>query len=115
MTVKDLYERLNIYFPPALSLDWDRDGLMVCPDPARRVRRVLLTLDVTPAAAERGRGYYAENRVRCLWLDGGEGAAIVEGSQPYELHFSCQDGLIRHLTCSCYCGSGCKHAFAAML
>ena len=28
---------------------------------------------------------------------------------------ACQDGLIRHLTCSCYCGSGCKHAFAAML
>lgn len=74
-----------------------------------------LEMGVTPAAAERGRGYYAENRVRCLWLDGGEGAAIVEGSKPYELRFSCQDGLIRHLTCSCYCGSGCKHAFAAML
>ena len=52
MTVKDLYERLNLAFPPALSLDWDRDGLMVCPDLTRRVRRVLITLDVTPAAAE---------------------------------------------------------------
>ena len=52
MTVKDLYERLNLAFPPSLSLDWDRDGLMVCPDPGRRVRRVLVTLDVTPAAAD---------------------------------------------------------------
>ena len=43
------------------------------------------------------------------------GYAIVEGSKPYELRFSYQDGLIRHLTCSCYCGIGCKHAFAAML
>lgn len=52
MTVKDLYERLNLAFPPSLSLDCDRDGLMVCPDPGRRVRRVLVTLDVTPAAAD---------------------------------------------------------------
>ena len=52
MTVKDLYERLNLAFPPALSLSWDRDGLMVCPDPDRSVRRVLIALDVTPAVAD---------------------------------------------------------------
>ncbi len=72
-------------------------------------------MGASPAAAERGHGYYVENRVRYLSLDAGEGYAIVEGSKPYELRFSCQDGLIRHLTCSCYCGIGCKHAFAAML
>lgn len=52
MTVKDLYERLNLSFPRELSASWDKDGLMVCPDPARRVRRVLVTLDVTPAAVK---------------------------------------------------------------
>lgn len=72
-------------------------------------------MGASPAAAERGHGYYVENRVRYLSLDAGEGYAIVEGSKPYELRFSCQDGLIRHLTCSCYRGIGCKHAFAAML
>lgn len=74
-----------------------------------------LEMGVTPAAADRGHGYYMENRVRCLSLDDGEGYAIVEGSKPYELRFSYQDGLVRHLTCSCYCSIGCKHAFAAML
>ena len=72
-------------------------------------------MGASPAAADRGHGYYVENRVRYLSLDDGEGYAIVEGSKPYELRFSFQDGLIRHLTCSCYCGIGCKHAFAAML
>lgn len=72
-------------------------------------------MGASPAAADRGHGYYVENRVRCLSLDNGEGYAIVEGSKLYELRFSYHDGLIRHLTCSCYCGIGCKHAFAAML
>ena len=75
----------------------------------------LREMGASPAAADRGHGYYAENRVRYLSLDDGEGYAIVEGSKPYELRFSCQNGLIRHLTCSCYRGIGCKHAFAAML
>lgn len=74
-----------------------------------------LEMGTTPATADRGHGCYVENRVRCLSLDGGEGYAIVEGSKPYELRFSYQGDLIRRLTCSCYCGRGCKHAFAAML
>ena len=52
MTVKELYEHLSMIFPRELSASWDRDGLMVCPDPARHVRRVLVTLDVTPAAVK---------------------------------------------------------------
>jgi hypothetical protein len=65
--------------------------------------------------AARGHAYYMENRVRYLCLDGEKGYAIVEGTQPYELEFTCQDGAIRALTCSCFCASGCKHEFAAML
>ncbi len=52
MTVKELYERLSLTYPTSLSCEWDRDGLMVCPDPTRTVKRVLLTLDVTDAAVE---------------------------------------------------------------
>ncbi len=53
MTVRELYERLNLLYPTSLSCEWDRDGLMVCPDPDRTVSRVLVTLDVTDAAVER--------------------------------------------------------------
>ncbi len=53
MTVKELYERLSITFPRALSCEWDHDGLMVYPDPERAVKRVLVTLDVTDIAVER--------------------------------------------------------------
>lgn len=57
MKVKDLYDRLDETIPSSLSCEWDNDGLMCCPDPDREVRRVLLTLDVTQAAAE-----YAEEK-----------------------------------------------------
>ncbi len=53
MTVKELYERLCLTFPQALSCEWDRDGLMVCPAPERTVKRVLVTLDVTDEAVDR--------------------------------------------------------------
>lgn len=53
MTVGTLYAQLERVYPRALSLAWDRDGLMVSPDPERQVRRVLVTLDVTPQVAER--------------------------------------------------------------
>ena len=53
MTIRELYEILNEKFPTALSCDWDNDGLTCCPDGAREVRRVLLTLDVTEAAVKK--------------------------------------------------------------
>ncbi len=52
MTVKELYERLSLNFPASLSCEWDNDGLMVCPDPDRTVKRVLVTLDVTDTAVD---------------------------------------------------------------
>ena len=57
MTVSELYSYLDSAIPAALSCDWDNDGLMCCPDPAREVKKVLFTLDVTGAAAE----YAAKN------------------------------------------------------
>lgn len=53
MTIRELYEILNQQFPTELSCDWDNDGLLCCPDGARAVRRVLVTLDVTAEAVER--------------------------------------------------------------
>ncbi len=47
MNVRELYDYLDKIIPPSLSCGWDNDGLMVCPDPDREVRRVLVALDVT--------------------------------------------------------------------
>lgn len=52
MTVTELYQKLEEWLSPELSCDWDNDGLMVCPDGEAEVKRVLLTLDVTAAAAD---------------------------------------------------------------
>lgn len=57
MTVKEFYACLCDRIPSSLSAEWDNDGLMVCPDETRPVRRVLCTLDVTDEAvayAEQG-------------------------------------------------------------
>ena len=52
MTVKQLYEILDSKIPSSLSCDWDNDGLMLCPEPQRQVRRVLLALDTTAEVAD---------------------------------------------------------------
>ena len=52
MTVRELYAFFEEKIPRALSCDWDNDGLMVCPDDTREVRRVLVALDITAAVAE---------------------------------------------------------------
>lgn len=72
-------------------------------------------MNISPSAAERGGSYYADDRVRYLCLDGTKGYALVEGTEPYDVEFEFSDGMIRSLTCSCYCAGACKHEFAAML
>ena len=50
MTVIELYGQLCERIPGELSCEWDNDGLMCCPDRAKDVRKVLITLDVTDEA-----------------------------------------------------------------
>ena len=53
MTVRELYKFFEEKIPRALSCDWDNDGLMVCPDDTKEVRRVLVAgLDVLSDTAE---------------------------------------------------------------
>ncbi len=47
MTVRELYRELEKRIPSSLSCPWDNDGLLCCPEGAREVKRVLITLDVT--------------------------------------------------------------------
>lgn len=72
-------------------------------------------LEVDGAVAERGAGYYRENRVLYLCLDGVQGWAIVEGTKPYEVEFQYRDGQISNLFCDCPCGYTCKHEVAVLL
>ncbi len=53
MTVAELYTYFDARFPASLTLPWDHDGLQICPNPAREVRRVLVSLDVTREAVAR--------------------------------------------------------------
>ena len=53
MTVREIYGILDKKIPAELSCEWDNDGLMCCPDGGRRVRRVLVALDVTEETVER--------------------------------------------------------------
>ena len=55
--VKELYDYLDEKIPRALSCEWDNDGLMVCADAEKDVRRVLLALDATDEVAK----YAVEN------------------------------------------------------
>jgi dinuclear metal center YbgI/SA1388 family protein len=49
---KEFYDYLDEKIPRALSCEWDNDGLMVCADAFKSVKRVLLALDATDAVAE---------------------------------------------------------------
>ena len=53
MTVREYYKHFCEKIPSGLSLEWDNDGLMCCPDPDREVRRVLVALDITEEVAEK--------------------------------------------------------------
>lgn len=53
MTVREFYKKLCEIIPRELGCDWDVDGLNVCPDPDREVRRVLVALDATNAVVDK--------------------------------------------------------------
>lgn len=52
ITVSELYSYFDKKIPRALSCEWDNDGLMVCADGKKPVKKVLFALDVTDEAAD---------------------------------------------------------------
>lgn len=52
MTVSELYQKLNERIPATLSCEWDNDGVMCLPEPDRKVRSVLIALDITEAVVD---------------------------------------------------------------
>ena len=51
-SVSEIYRYLDGLLPRSLSASWDNDGLMVCADPRREVKKILFALDITPAVTE---------------------------------------------------------------
>ncbi len=51
-SVSEIYQYLEGLLPRSLSASWDNDGLMVCADPRREVKKILFALDITPAVTE---------------------------------------------------------------
>ncbi len=47
MTVFELYEGISALCPRELSCSWDNDGIMVCSDLNREVKKVLVSLDAS--------------------------------------------------------------------
>ena len=47
MKVIELYNKLCEMIPTSLSCVWDKDGLESCPEPERKVGKVLISLDIT--------------------------------------------------------------------
>ena len=59
-TVSEIYEMLDELLPRSLSLSWDNDGLMVCPDPDTEVHTILFALDITDCVVEYAKEIGAE-------------------------------------------------------
>lgn len=53
MTVREFYKALCSIVPRELGCEWDRDGMSVCPDPEREVKKVLVALDATAAVVDK--------------------------------------------------------------
>lgn len=77
--------------------------------------RNLSRFPISYIRAERGEGYYEEHRVVYLSIDKGEGYAIVQGSEYYEVTFIYEDEEIKMIVCNCYCEGHCKHEYAVLL
>ncbi len=52
MKTSELYAFLDAKIPASLSCEWDNDGLLVCPNPDREVKKVLVALDATEKVVE---------------------------------------------------------------
>ncbi len=52
MTVIEFYNKLSELYPSSLSSSWDNDGLMLCPDGNKKIKKVLVALDATIEAIE---------------------------------------------------------------
>ena len=53
MTVRELFKALSAIVPRELGCVWDKDGLNVCPEPEREVKKVLVALDATAAVVDK--------------------------------------------------------------
>ncbi len=61
-TIRKLYDYLDNIIPKEFSCEWDNDGNMCIPDGSRRVKKVLICLDISEKAID----YAIENGFDCI-------------------------------------------------
>lgn len=104
-------DKMRLWFLSPLS-----DG--ECVDSSGFIPFALHNLDdfrISDIRAQRGESYYEEHRVVYICLDKGKGYAIVQGSEYYEVTFTCIDEKIHDIVCNCYCEGHCKYEYAVLL
>lgn len=70
---------------------------------------------VGPGEKSEGVEIYEDGKVVYISLSGNRGYAIVEGSENYEVEFTCENGEVSDITCQCYGSGVCRHIYAVML
>ncbi len=55
MKIREIEAYFQTLYPDERKCEWDNDGLLICPDREREVRKILTCLDVTFPAIERAR------------------------------------------------------------
>ncbi|MBP3392401.1 MAG: hypothetical protein J6L76_06405 [Clostridia bacterium] len=96
--------------PDPADIQWVRGG-----DSKMFSLENLKDFGFTEAVLARGWEYYTEDKVVYLSIQQGEGRAIVEGSRPYVVEFTYQDGQIGNVNCECFCTDPCKHQAALII
>ena len=104
------YHQVRSWFLPP-----EEDVYVMVPDSIPYPLHDLAQFPIASHIAERGHDYYTGNRVRYLRIENGNGVALVEGTEVYEVTFRYDDGMVSDLLCSCPCDFNCKHIFAALL
>ena len=88
MKVREFYAALGMLVPRELGCDWDKDGMAVCPDPDREVKKVLVALDATAAVVDMAiaKGYDVVfshhpmlwSGLKAVLADDGDGAKVIK-------------------------------------
>lgn len=106
------YEKVVTWFMPPEST---KEEYVCADDGTAFALDTFAGWNISASIAERGREYYAQNRVVYLENDSGHCRAIVVGGSSYLVEFEYAGGEIRNMTCDCYCAGACKHEYAVLL
>lgn len=108
------YEKVLTWFKPPINDEVE----VICSsdeDEGFPLEKNISELKAPYSVKEKALDYLLENKVVYLSVDGENGKAIVDGTEPYEIEFTYKDGVVSGFLCDCYCNSICKHIVATIM